>query len=333
MLHHALSVLLRGTASAALLFAILLPATAADKRKAITSIQAAGEDYAMQGEYAGGVSLENGTQDFGAQVIALGDGKFEVVGYTGGLPGDGWQRGDEVTRIKTQLVDGQLRFQHKKAEIVVDGQEMRIIRDDNVLGRLKKVDRKSPTLGAEPPAGAVVLFDGRDAQHFKNGKLVEGKWLAASGCESKQKFGDHRLHIEFRTPFMPHARGQARGNSGVYVQSRYEVQVLDSFGLEGKDNECGGIYKVSPPEVNMCLPPLQWQTYDIDFQAARYNDAGEKTQNARITVRHNGVLIHENRELPAATPGRHKEGPEGDALFLQDHGNPVVFRNIWVVPQ
>jgi hypothetical protein len=101
--------------------------------------------------------------------------------------------------------------------------------------------------------------------------------------------------------------------------------------LEGKDNECGGIYSVSAPAVNMCLPPLAWQTYDIEFTSARYNEQGEKLKNARITVRHNGVVIHDDLELPHGTPGRFDEGPQPAPLFLQDHGNPVVFRNIWAV--
>jgi hypothetical protein len=130
---------------------------------------------------------------------------------------------------------------------------------------------------------------------------------------------------------MPTARDQGRGNSGVYIQSRYEVQVLDSFGLEGEDNECGGIYSIAKPAVNMCLPPLAWQTYDIDFTAARYDEQGNKTKNARVTIKHNGVVIHDNLELPHGTPGRNAEGPGPDALFLQDHGNPVAFRNIWAV--
>jgi hypothetical protein len=155
--------------------------------------------------------------------------------------------------------------------------------------------------------------------------------LGATGCVSKHAFGDHSLHVEFRTPFMPESRGQARGNSGVYVQGRYEVQVLDSFGLEGADNECGGIYKQSRPNVNMCFPPLSWQTYDIDFTAAKYDDAGKKTANARITVKHNGVVIHDNLELTASTPGYRPEGPGKLGLFLQNHGNPVAFRNIWAV--
>ncbi|MFV2067272.1 MAG: DUF1080 domain-containing protein, partial [Pirellulales bacterium] len=177
----------------------------------------------------------------------------------------------------------------------------------------------------------IVLFDGSSTDPFVDGKLIDGKYLGASGCYSKKKFGDHSLHIEFRTPFMPQARGQGRGNSGVYIQSRYEVQVLDSFGLAGEDNECGGIYKIAAPAVNRCFPPLAWQTYDYQFTAARYDEKGQKTKNARVTIRHNGVVIHDDLELPAGTPGRHAEGPGADSLFLQYHGNPVVYRNIWAV--
>jgi hypothetical protein len=199
------------------------------------------------------------------------------------------------------------------------------------FGELKKVERKSKTLGAKPPKDAVVLFDGSNTDEWENAKLVDGKLLGATNTASKKKFGDHSLHIEFRTPFMPEARGQGRGNSGVYVQGRYECQVLDSFGLEGEDNECGGIYSIAKPALNMCYPPLAWQTYDIDFTAARYDESGKKTKNARVTIKHNGVTIHDNLELTHGTPGRDPEGPGPGAIFLQDHGNPVVFRNIWVV--
>ncbi len=219
-----------------------------------------------------------------------------------------------------------------KSQVEIDGKTISVKGGDGQeVAKLTKVLRESPTLGATPPAGAKVLFDGTSADEFENGKLVDGEYLGATNCASKLKLGDHKMHIEFRTPFMPQARGQGRGNSGVYVQGRYEVQVLDSFGLEGKNNECGGIYSISEPALNMCFPPLSWQTYDIDFTAAKYDDSGKKTKNARVTIKHNGITIHDDIELTHGTPGRHPEGPEPDALFLQNHGNPVVFRNIWVV--
>jgi len=150
---------------------------------------------------------------------------------------------------------------------------------------------------------------------------------------TKRRFTDFRLHIEFRTPFMPEARGQARGNSGVYLQGRYEIQVLDSYGLEGRDNECGGIYKVARPRINMCAPPLQWQTYDIVFHAPRFDASGKKTADAVATVRHNGVVIHENVRIPHPTGGGIGGDPsEPGPLMLQDHHNPVRYRNIWIVP-
>lgn len=132
---------------------------------------------------------------------------------------------------------------------------------------------------------------------------------------------------------MPFARGQSRGNSGVYIQQRYELQILDSFGLEGVENECGGIYKQIRPQLNMCLPPLSWQTYDIEFQAARWSSSGEKIQNARITAYLNGVAIHYQREVKAKTGAGKEESPEPRPILLQHHGNPVAFRNIWLVPQ
>ncbi|MEQ9071070.1 MAG: DUF1080 domain-containing protein, partial [Gimesia chilikensis] len=139
-------------------------------------------------------------------------------------------------------------------------------------------------------------------------------------------------HLEFQLPFMPQARGQGRSNSGCYVLGRYEVQILDSFGLEGKDNECGGIYKVGAPSVNMCFPPLAWQTYDIDFTSAKYDDEGNKTAKARITVKHNGVTVNDDREIDEPTPGgTNKDESVAGPLFLQNHSNPVRFRNIWVI--
>jgi hypothetical protein len=208
---------------------------------------------------------------------------------------------------------------------------------------LNKYVQRSPTLGKKPPGGAVVLFDGTSTGGWKhrNGKpcgwkIVDGAMEVTRGAGgdivSTNVFGDHALHIEFRTPFMPKARGQGRGNSGVYLQTRYEVQVLDSYGLEGRNNECGGIYSVSAPTVNACYPPGQWQTYDIEFKAPRFDKDGKKVDDARITVRHNGVLIQEDVSLKGVTTaGMGGELKEPRGLLLQDHGNPVQYRNIWAI--
>ncbi|MCI0358805.1 MAG: DUF1080 domain-containing protein [Planctomycetaceae bacterium] len=301
---------------------------AADDNPAYTNAKDAGPDFAIQGEYVGAA----GDHTWGAQVIARGDGKFDLVGYQGGLPGEGWKRGGETRKATGEAKDGVATLKGDHFTVTIkDGVATVTGEGGDKLGELKKVERKSPTLGAKAPAGAKVLFDGTTAEGFENGKIVEENLLGATGAKSKLPVGDHTLHIEFRTPFMPKSSGQARGNSGVHVQGRYEVQVLDSFGLEGKNNECGGIYVIAEPAVNMCLPPLAWQTYDIEFKAARYDADGKKTENARMTVKHNGVVIHDNVDLADGNPGADKEGPSKNGLYLQNHGNPVAFRNIWVV--
>lgn len=320
------------THASVLLAAVVFPlmACAAGDSKTYLEPEKAGPAYAIQGEYLGELDAGESAARWGAQVIALGDGKFRLVGYEGGLPGDGWQRGDQREMAEGSRAGQVTRFEADEwSAKIKDGTLTVYAEEGTKAGTLKKVSRKSPTLGAKPSQDALVLFDGSSADHFAGGEMTADNLLRAN-CHGKEKFGDHSLHLEFRTPFKPDARGQKRGNSGVYVQSRYEIQVLDSFGLEGKNNECGGIYSIAQPKVNMCFPPLTWQTYDIDFTAARY-DGEKKVKNARVTVKHNGVVIMDDLELPHGTPGRLDEGPGPAPLYLQGHGNPVFYRNIWVV--
>jgi len=268
-------------------------------------------DFGIQGEY---LTPEGSAQQKGIQVVAQGKGTFRVVIYTGGLPGAGWDR--NVPQIsedeETEGVQGLL----KTLQAV-------------------RTSRTSPTLGAMPPAGAVVLFDGTEESLQNNwlpGAGLTPDGFLAAGATSKEQFRDYSLHAEFRTPYLPTARGQARGNSGIYHQGRYETQVLDSFGLEGLNNETGGIYTVRAPDLNLCLPPLSWQTYDVDFTAPRFDDAGKKLSSARLTVRLNGVVVQRDVEVHAPTRAAPlKETPENGPIFLQNHGNPVAFRNLWVV--
>lgn len=297
----------------------------------VTDPEQAGIDFQVQGEYEGTITVGGQAEKWGAQIIALGGGKFDLIGYQGGLPGAGWKRGDETTRFSGQLNDaGVASFATPNGTVEVAEGELRLMMNGQAVATLKKQQRTSPTLGEQPPADAIVLFDGSSTDAWENGKLVDGQWLGATNAFTKEKLGDHQLHVEFRTPYMPEHRGQARGNSGVYLQGRYELQVLDSFALDGKNNECGGIYTIAEPIVNMCLPPLAWQTYDIDFKAAQW-DGDTKVKNARVTIRHNGVLIHEDLELPGGTPGFKPEVAGPESLMLQNHNDPVVFRNIWVV--
>ena len=312
-----------------LAFCCSLNALAEDDSDTFLDPAKAGADYEIQGEYKG--VLDPGGEDisFGLQVIALGDHKFDAVGYFGGLPGDGWAKGDKMVKATGSTVAGETKLVGETGHAIVkDGTVTIYSNDDGEVGTLTRVTRKSPTIGAKPPAGAIVLFDGSSADNFDGGKLTMGDLLAAD-CSSKEKLGSHKMHLEFRTPFKPSARDQARGNSGVYLQSRYECQVLDSFGLDGKNNECGGIYSIAEPAVNACFPPLTWQTYDIDFTNSVWED-GKKVKNARVTIRHNGIVIHDDVELTHGTPGRLPEAAEPAPLYLQGHGNPVVYRNIWM---
>ena len=223
---------------------------------------------------------------------------------------------------------------------------------------MKRTFHESPRLGARPPVGATVLFDGRGFDAWEqlkrdgtagavtwkiDGDVMRvvpefGNHRIGSSLGTKQAFRDFHLHIEFRLPLLPENTDQRRGNSGVIIEDYafYEVQVLDCYGLAGYYDECGAIYQIAPPKVNMCGMPLQWQSYDITFHAPRFDWAGGLLDRPRITVDHNGQLIHRDLDLPYPDGAvkQRRENPQSrrpGRIKLQDHGYPVEFRNIWIV--
>lgn len=295
---------------------------------AVVDPSKADADFAIQGEYVGDVEIDGAPTRVGVQVIAKGGGKLAGVAYKGGLPGDGWD-GNEFRKGEGTTVKG-IEFPGDADVLIHDGVMTVNNPSGTKIGQLKKITRKSATLGEKPPQGAIVLFNGTSADQFLGGKL-DGD-LLVQGVKSHQKFQSFSLHLEFLLSYMPTKSGQERSNSGCYCQGRYEVQILDSFGLSGESKECGGIYGVKKPDVNMCFPPLTWQTYDIDFTAAKFDGDGKKIAEAKVTVKHNGTVIHKDVSIPMTTTSApFPEGPEAGPLYLQDHRNPVRFRNIWIV--
>ncbi len=302
-------------------------------------------DFPYLGEYAGKwLPATDGRERAEADVFLV---KGEVYCRLWIYPGADEKPGAEGAVCETVLLKG-------KAEgeaLALEGSGWTAtLRGDRLEGKgpgggslaCKREVRTSPTLEAKPPEGAIVLLPYEPGKTPSLDAWTNTSWkthedgsmeVGKGDIRSKRHFGDYRLHVEFHVPLMPDSTGQGRGNSGIYNQDKYEVQVLDSFGLVSRDNDCGGVYKVAAPRVNACLPPGRWQTYDIVFRAPRFGADGKKTESARLTVRHNGILIHENLEVPHGTGSSRKkqEVPEAP-LRLQDHGNPVRFRNIWLVP-
>jgi hypothetical protein len=200
----------------------------------------------------------------------------------------------------------------------------------------------TPGQGFGPPSDAVVLFGGKNLDAWTKTDGTAAGWTVEDGAMvvrggagsivTKEKFGDVQLHLEFATPAAVEGEGQGRGNSGVYLQGRYEVQVLDSYKNETyPDGQCGAIYKQHPPLVNACRGPGEWQTYDIVFRGPRFDEGGKKVKNATLTVLHNGVLVHDHAEVTSPTGAAMNAAEGGDGpIYLQDHGNPVRYRNVWV---
>lgn len=307
-----------------------------------------------QGEWAKEAKVRPGA--IVAQVIPRGGGRYQI-----NLLPEFNRRAPPYAVVQATAEGGGARFDQDGWTGRIDGDRFTgsgPMKGKQAAFEMTKVTRLSPRLGAAAPEGAIVLFDGTDFRHWEmlGRGATAGKvtWTIAGGVirvvpalvghkigpslATKRAFTDFRLHLEFRLPLMPEATGQMRANSGVIIEDYqfHEVQVLDTYGLPGYFNECGGIYRVAPPKVNMCAPPRQWQSYDITFHAARFDKDGNRTAPARITVSHNGTLIHNGHELPEGQNAARarRERPESrkvGRIKLQDHGYPVEYRNIWLV--
>jgi hypothetical protein len=297
---------------------------------AVTDIAQVDSLYSYVGEYVGHtargevgvrVSTQPGPQPLFARI------------YPGGLPGMGW--GTATPELVAGGLDDRGATLRSKdgsgRELRVAGGQLVLVEPTGQPVPLRKLARRSVTQGQPAPLGAKVLFDGKDTSAWKNARLTPDG-LLRGGTETVEPLVGGHLHVEFRTPYMPKSTGQKRGNSGVYLQRRYEVQILESFALEGIENECGAIYRQRRPDINMALPPLVWQTYDIFLVPPVFSNTGKKIKGAELTVVHNGVPVHYHTLVLAKTGAGREEGPEPLPLLLQDHGDPVVFRNIWFVP-
>ena len=292
-------------------------------------------NYPLMGEFVGQIGVKGEKKKKTRQSVALqirpvaGD-QFHAIAFYGGLPGQPNHQSEEMRLIGLRGNDS-LVLSGGPWAIFVDPKGCNLVSSSGkLLGRLKRVHRVSPTLGAKAPEGATVLFDGSSVEHFVKAEMTDDG-LLKQGALISPMFQDFDLHVEFRLPYMPQAEGQQRGNSGLYLQSRYECQVLDSFGTEKMFNGLGALYRMKAPDVNMALPPLVWQTYDIHFTAPRWAADGSKIRNARVTSWVNGVKVQDDVELANKTGAGKDEEPTLSPINIQDHGDPVRFRNIWIV--
>ncbi|WP_182865567.1 3-keto-disaccharide hydrolase [Rhodopirellula sp. JC639] len=289
-------------------------------------------NYPLMGEFAGQIRVqgEKKKQTVALQIRPVAGDQFHAIAFYGALPGEPQHESEEMRLIGLRAKES-LVLSGGPWAIFVDSKGCNLVSSSGkLLGRLKRVHRVSPTLGAKAPEGATVLFDGTGVDHFVGAEMTEDG-LLKEGALISPMFQDFNLHVEFRLPYMPQAEGQQRGNSGLYLQSRYECQVLDSFGTEKMFNGLGALYRMKAPDVNMAFPPLVWQTYDVHFTAPRWASDGKKIRNARVTSWVNGVKVQDDIELPSKTGAGKAEEPTLSPINIQDHGDPVRFRNIWIV--
>ncbi|MFO1044189.1 MAG: DUF1080 domain-containing protein [Planctomycetaceae bacterium] len=336
--------------------------------KKLFDAQSIGIELKLQGEYVG----KEGDKAIAAQVVARGDKAFHVLVLEGGLPGAGWDGGRYAILESAPLTNGRVEFRSPTddgASAVLDENGLTLKRGER-KGLLKRVERKSETLGLKPPAGAIVLFGGaapnmdafeerKDIEGMTSPMMFEGNMLA--GAVTKRRFKDYTMHVEFMTGWEPQNIPWRRADAGIYMLSRYEVAIGDSFGFDfdlsgatspsrpklldekipskfpvPKGNNaprvCGSVFTYPSTVPNSCLPPLVWQTLDIDFTAPRFDDSNKKTSKAVISVKLNGHQTVDKLEVNGPTPHGFK-GPEtaDGPIWFEAFGRRVIYRNIWVV--
>lgn len=302
------------------------------------------EDFAVQGEYIGVITDDGKPQKYGIRVgITDKRGDFKAIAYRGGLPGDGWdkkfsdEKNKRLAEWPGQTRDGVTTFpKFLRGSASLRNGTLTVHSGGEKIGELKRVTRQSPTLGAKPPPGAIVLFDGSNLDHFvtPRSKMTDDKLLMV-GARTKQNFTDFVLHVEFRVPYL-----RSPGHSAIFLQNSFHLAVAGrSFGSGMcSDLGCGGIRWVRAPDENMCFPPLTWQTFDIDYSAAHFDGAGKVTRKPVVTIRQNGVVIHDRVELPEMPPfyrggGTDPLTPQGGPLLFQSHADDrhYAYRNVWVL--
>ena len=301
------------------------------KGPAFTSAPENDANFALMGEFIGDIKADGDTtRPLGLQIRHVGHGSFEALSFLGGLPGQEGHDSKPMRMIGQRSEDFVVLSGGPWAIFVEKEHCLLLNRKGEQVGKLARIQRVSPTLGAQAPEGATVLFDGSNVDQFSNAQISE-EGLLMEGADIKPMVQDFNLHVEFRIPYMPQADGQSRGNSGLYLQSRYECQVLDSFATEPVIDGLGALYRFKVPDLNMAFPPLTWQTYDVHFTAPRWAADGTKIRDAHITSWVNGVKVQDNVALPNKTGAGKQEEPTLLPIRIQNHGDPVRFRNIWIV--